>query len=97
MFEDAEYAAGLAAPGSTCFVLTNTRSLPEDAAVELNTSVATSLFTLGVTWQLRQQQREARIQALQKKADRSEGEIRRRQEARIAELRRDYAESKALR
>jgi uncharacterized membrane protein len=47
--------------------------------------------------QLRQQQREARIQALQKKADRSEGEIRRRQEARIAELRRDYAESKALR
>jgi uncharacterized membrane protein len=45
--------------------------------------------------QLRQQQREAKIQALQKKADRSEGEIRRRQEARIAELRCDYAESKA--
>ena len=27
VFEDAEYAAGLAEPGSTCFVLTNTRSL----------------------------------------------------------------------
>ena len=37
VFEDAEYAAGLAEPGSTCFVLTNTRSLPEDAAVELTT------------------------------------------------------------
>ena len=46
---DAEYAAGLAEPGSTCFVLTNTRSLPEDAAVELTTSVAGSLFTLGQT------------------------------------------------
>ncbi len=45
---------------------------------------------------VRQQQREAKIQALQKKADQSEGEIRRRQEARIAELHRDYEESKAL-
>src|SRR5512141_697729 len=43
VFEDTEYAAALAEPGSTCFVLTNTRSLPEDTAVELNTSVATSL------------------------------------------------------
>jgi uncharacterized membrane protein len=49
-----------------------------------------------IKMQMRQQQREAKIQALQKKADQSEGEIRRRQEARIAELRRDYAESKAL-
>ena len=49
VFEDAEYAAGLAEPGSTCFVLTNTRSLPEDAAVELSTGVAASLFTLGQT------------------------------------------------
>jgi uncharacterized protein YgbK (DUF1537 family) len=49
VFEDAEYAAGLAEPGSTCFVLTNTRSLPEDAAVELTTEVAASLFTLGQT------------------------------------------------
>ena len=29
VFEDAEYATGLAEPGATCFVLTNTRSLPE--------------------------------------------------------------------
>jgi uncharacterized protein YgbK (DUF1537 family) len=49
VFEDAEYAAGLAEPGSTCFVLTNTRSLPEQAAVELTTGVASSLFTLGQT------------------------------------------------
>jgi uncharacterized protein YgbK (DUF1537 family) len=49
VFEDAEYAAGLAQPGSTCFVLTNTRSLPEDAASALTTSVAGSLFTLGQT------------------------------------------------
>jgi uncharacterized protein YgbK (DUF1537 family) len=49
VFEDAEYAAGLAEPGSTCFVLTNTRSLPEAAAVELTTGVATSLFALGQT------------------------------------------------
>ena len=47
VFEADEYAAGLAEPGSTCFILTNTRSLPEDAAVELTTSVAGSLFTLG--------------------------------------------------
>src|SRR5690242_19326352 len=47
VFEDDEYAAGLAEPGSTCFILTNTRSLPEDAAVELTSRVATSLFTLG--------------------------------------------------
>ena len=49
VFEDAEYAAALAEPGSTCFVLTNTRSLPEDAAVELTSRVAGSLFTLGQT------------------------------------------------
>jgi uncharacterized protein YgbK (DUF1537 family) len=47
VFEADEYAAGLAEPGSTCFILTNTRSLPEANAVELNTSVSTSLFTLG--------------------------------------------------
>ena len=47
VFEVDEYAAGLAAPGSTCFILTNTRSLSQDTAVELNTSVATSLFDLG--------------------------------------------------
>ena len=42
-----EYAAGLAAPGSTCFILTNTRSLPESAAIEVNTDVSGSLFELG--------------------------------------------------
>src|SRR6478752_1465344 len=47
VFEDDEYAAGLAAPGSTCFILTNTRSLPEDTAVELNTGISASLFALG--------------------------------------------------
>jgi len=45
-----------------------------------------------VKMQARQQQREAKIRALQTKADQSEGEFRRRQEARIAELRREYAE-----
>ena len=42
--------------------------------------------------QARQQEREDRIEALQEKANRSDGEVRRRQEARIAALRRDYAE-----
>ena len=47
VFEADEYAAGLAAPGSTCFILTNTRSLPEDTAVELNSGISASLFALG--------------------------------------------------
>src|SRR5450759_4745575 len=47
VFETAEYTAGLAEPGSTCFILTNTRSLPEDVAVKLNTKVSTDLFELG--------------------------------------------------
>jgi len=46
VFEPGEYAAGLRGRGSTCFILTNTRSLPEDAAVELNSSVGRDLFTL---------------------------------------------------
>src|SRR4029077_1089828 len=50
VFEADEYAAGLAEPGSTCFILTNTRSLPEAAAVALTTSVSTSLFALGETF-----------------------------------------------
>jgi uncharacterized membrane protein len=48
-----------------------------------------------VKMQLRQQQREAKIQALQAKADQAKGEVRRRQEARIAELRSDYSEKAA--
>jgi uncharacterized protein YgbK (DUF1537 family) len=39
--------AALAEPGSTCFVLTNTRSLPEREAVELNGRLARSLLELG--------------------------------------------------
>ena len=46
VFEAAEYAAGLADVGDTCFILTNTRSLPEAAAVELTTAVAGDLLTL---------------------------------------------------
>jgi len=45
--------------------------------------------------QQRQRERDAKIKALQDKASKSEGEIRRRQEARIAELRRDYADAVA--
>jgi uncharacterized membrane protein len=46
---------------------------------------------------LHQQQREARIKALQAKADAADGDVRRRQEARIAELQRDYAEKAGVR
>ena len=47
VFDEAEYAAGLQAAGSTCFILTNTRSLAESSAVEVNSRVAGSLFRLG--------------------------------------------------
>jgi len=43
--------------------------------------------------QKRQQERDAKVKALQAKAAKSQGEIHRRQEARIAELRRDYEEA----
>jgi uncharacterized protein YgbK (DUF1537 family) len=46
VFEPDELAAGLSAPGSTCFILTNTRSLPEADAVELNTRIGRMLFEL---------------------------------------------------
>jgi uncharacterized protein YgbK (DUF1537 family) len=46
VFEADEYAAGLRAPGSTCFILTNSRSLPRNAAVELNSGVSRVLFQL---------------------------------------------------
>jgi uncharacterized protein YgbK (DUF1537 family) len=39
--------AALAEPGSTCFVLTNTRSLPEADAVALNVRLGRSLHELG--------------------------------------------------
>ncbi|MGI8716970.1 MAG: four-carbon acid sugar kinase family protein [Lapillicoccus sp.] len=41
-----EYARGLAEPGSTCFILTNTRSLAEPEAVALDTAVARDLVAL---------------------------------------------------
>jgi len=44
----------------------------------------------------RQNQRDARIQALQAKADQSQEQIRRRLDARIAEVRRDYEEKAAV-
>jgi uncharacterized protein YgbK (DUF1537 family) len=46
VLETSEYATGLRHPGSTCFILTNTRGLPEDAAVRMNRSIAHGLFTL---------------------------------------------------
>src|SRR5688572_19980602 len=46
VLDPGEYAAGLADPGSTCFILTNTRSLGEADAVELNRRTARSLFEL---------------------------------------------------
>ena len=44
--EPDEIAAGLASAGSTCFILTNTRSLPEAKAVELTTRIGRMLFEL---------------------------------------------------
>ena len=46
VFEPDELAAGLSEAGSTCFILTNTRSLPEADAVELNTRIGRMLFEL---------------------------------------------------
>jgi uncharacterized protein YgbK (DUF1537 family) len=46
MFDPDEIATGLSAAGSTCFILTNTRSLPEAEAVELNTRIGRMLFEL---------------------------------------------------
>jgi uncharacterized protein YgbK (DUF1537 family) len=46
VFDPDELATGLSAAGSTCFILTNTRSLPEAEAVELNTRIGRMLFDL---------------------------------------------------
>jgi uncharacterized protein YgbK (DUF1537 family) len=48
--EQQEIAAGLEAAGSTCFVLTNTRSLSEADAVALTTRVGRMLVDLGRRW-----------------------------------------------
>ena len=47
VLDEAEYAAALADPGSTAFILTNTRSLAEHSAVEVTGDVAHALFRLG--------------------------------------------------
>jgi uncharacterized protein YgbK (DUF1537 family) len=46
VFEPDEIAAGLSSAGSTCFILTNTRSLSEADAVELNIRIGRMLFEL---------------------------------------------------
>ncbi|HSU70038.1 MAG TPA: four-carbon acid sugar kinase family protein, partial [Micrococcaceae bacterium] len=46
VLEAAEYEAALTEPGSTCFILTNTRSLDQDDAVALNTEAGRALFEL---------------------------------------------------
>lgn len=46
VFDPEEIAAGLGGPGSTCFILTNTRSMDETDAVALNTRVGRTVFEL---------------------------------------------------
>jgi uncharacterized protein YgbK (DUF1537 family) len=48
VFDPGEIAAGLDAAGSTCFILTNTRSMGEAEAVALNTRVGRTLFELSM-------------------------------------------------
>jgi uncharacterized protein YgbK (DUF1537 family) len=48
VLERSEYAAGLTAPGDTCFLLTNTRAVDESEAVDLNRSTAYGLYSLAV-------------------------------------------------
>lgn len=47
VLDAAEYAQGLAEPGSTCFILTNSRSLSEPDAVRLTRQAGRELFELG--------------------------------------------------
>jgi uncharacterized protein YgbK (DUF1537 family) len=46
VFDPDEVAAGLDGPGSTCFILTNTRSMSEADAVVVNTRLGRTLFEL---------------------------------------------------
>ncbi|HMH91079.1 MAG TPA: four-carbon acid sugar kinase family protein [Streptosporangiaceae bacterium] len=46
VLEESAYQAALAGPAAACFVLTNTRSLDEPAAVELNTLAARGLIAV---------------------------------------------------
>jgi len=68
----------------------------DDKIDRLRAKLENALERKRVKMRLRQQRREAKIQALQTKADQAEGEVRRRQEVRIAELRRDYADKAAV-
>src|SRR5919202_1259616 len=47
VLDETEYVAALGVPGSTCFILTNTRSLPESSAVELTAMDATRRSVTG--------------------------------------------------
>ena len=67
-----------------------------DAKIDsLRTKLENAIERKRVKMQLREREREARIETLKAKADQSQGEIRQRQEARIAEVRRDYEEKAA--
>lgn len=63
-----------------------------DAAIDrLRVKVEKAVERKRSRMRLEEQRREAKIQELQAKADQAQGEVRRRQVARIGELRRDYA------
>jgi uncharacterized membrane protein len=68
-----------------------------DARIDhLRAKLESAIERRRIKMRLRGQEREAKIQALQAKANQAQGEVRRRQEARIAELRADYAEKVAV-
>jgi uncharacterized membrane protein len=68
-----------------------------DARIDhLRAKLESALERRRVKMYLRQQQREAKIRALEAKANQADGEARRRHQARIAELRRDYANKVAV-
>jgi hypothetical protein len=68
-----------------------------DAKIDsLRARVENAIEREHIKMQMREREREARIEALQAKADQAQGAIRRRQEDRIAAVRRDYADKAAL-
>lgn len=68
-----------------------------DAKIDkLRIKLENALERKRVKMESRQQQRQAKIRALQTKANQAQGEARRRQEARIAELQREYAEKASV-
>jgi len=67
-----------------------------DARIDhLRVKLESAIERKRLSMQKRQQERDAKVKALQAKAAKSEGEIQRRQQARIAALRRDYEEALA--